>query len=95
MLSGSESKGVGLLCCYCRVEVNEPQIFEFRGGVACEGCIRDYYRDRPHEVDSQLQIRQKKALVWLDRNRKFLERQAAERTAPKSSLERLFKRKII
>lgn len=95
MSSGSESKGLGLLCCYCRVEVNEPQIFEFRGTVACEGCIRDYYRDRPTEVESQLQIRQKKALVWLDRNRKFLERRAAEKAAPKSPLERLLKRKII
>ena len=70
------TKRLVLLCCYCRTELNESQMFEFRGWVACERCVRDYYRDRPNEVESGLQTRQRNAAIWLARNRKHLEKQA-------------------
>jgi len=54
-------------------------MFEFRDWVACEGCVRDYYRDRPNEVESELRIRQRNALVWLARNRKVLQRHAVKK----------------
>lgn len=80
----AEQKGLILPCCYCRTELIEPQMFEFRDWVACETCIRDYYRTRPAEIGPQLQTRQKNALVWLARNRKSLEKQAIKKPTPKS-----------
>jgi hypothetical protein len=75
-----EPKGLFFLCCYCRNELNESQIFDFRGAVGCENCVRSYYRDRPaDEVDSQLRIRQRNALIWLKRNRRTLEKDATKR----------------
>jgi hypothetical protein len=71
------SKSLRLLCCYCREELEEFQMFEFRGWVACERCVRDYYRDRPAEIEVELQNRQRRALDWLGRNRRALEKQAA------------------
>ncbi len=70
-------KGLFFLCSYCRTELNEDQIFDFRGAVGCENCIKDYYRNGTAEVvESQLLTRRKKALVWLSRNRKTLEKHA-------------------
>jgi hypothetical protein len=72
-----ETFGLYFLCSYCRSELNEDQIFDFRGAVGCENCIRDYYRkSTPEEVESQLRTRRQKAVVWLNRNRKTLEKQA-------------------
>jgi hypothetical protein len=77
-------KGLFFLCCYCRTELNEDQIFDFRGAVGCENCIKDYYRNRTaEEVESQLRTRRKKAVVWFNRNRKTLEKQA-RKAAPNS-----------
>lgn len=76
-----ETPGLFFLCSYCRTELNEDQIFDFRGAVGCENCIRDYYRNSTAEqVDSQLRTRRQKAVAWLNRNRKTLEKQA--RKAP-------------
>ena len=70
-------KGLFFLCSYCRTELNEDQIFDFRGAVGCENCIKDYYRNGSAEVvESQLRVRRRKALVWLSRNRKTLEKHA-------------------
>ena len=76
------AKGLLFLCCYCRSELSETQIFEFRGTVGCERCIRDYYRDRPDQLESQLQLRRRNALTWVTRNRKSLERHARRAEAP-------------
>lgn len=75
-VSALTGKSLRLLCCYCRTELDEFQMFEFRGWVACERCVRDYYRDRPLEVESELQNRKRRALDWLARNRRLLEKQA-------------------
>ena len=71
--------GLTLLCCYCRTELSEAQMFEFRDWVACESCIRDYYRDRPNELESELRTRQRNALVWLARNRRILQKHAVKK----------------
>ena len=72
-----ETTGLFFLCCYCRTELNEEQIFDFRGTVGCENCIRDYYRNSAaEEVESQLRKRRQKAFAWLTRNRKTLDKQA-------------------
>jgi hypothetical protein len=68
-----------LRCGYCRDELTQSQMFEFRGWVACEKCIRDYYRDHPNEVESELQTRRKNALIWLSRNRKSLQKLAVKK----------------
>ena len=81
LFQSRRAKGLFFPCCYCRTELNESQIFEFRGAIGCEKCIRDYYRDRPTEVESQLRIRRENAVAWLRRNRKFLEKRAAKKTA--------------
>jgi hypothetical protein len=71
------AKGLFFLCSYCRSELGEDQIFDFRGAVGCENCIKDYYRSSTAEVvESQLRTRRAKALAWLNRNRKTLERHA-------------------
>jgi len=79
-----ETTGLYFLCCYCRTELNEEQIFDFRTAVGCENCVRDYYRNSTvEEVESQLHTRRQKAVAWLNRNRKTLEKQA--RKAPPNS----------
>ncbi len=77
MQEQENEKGLFFLCSYCRSELNEEKIFDFRGAVGCENCVRDYYRSSAaEEVESQLSTRRQKALVWLNRNRKTLERRA-------------------
>jgi reverse gyrase len=72
-----KDKGLFFLCSYCRTELNEDQIFDFRGTVGCENCLRDYYRSSTaEEVESQLRARRRKAATWLNRNRRSLERHA-------------------
>lgn len=80
-----ERPGLFFTCCYCRNELSESQILDFRGSVGCENCVRDYYRDRPaSEIEIQLRTRRANALRWLSRNRKALER-AAKNPAKKSN----------
>ena len=74
-----EPKGLFFLCCYCKTELNESQLFKFREGVGCEQCVRDYYRDRSTEIEYQLKARRESARTWLERNRKELEKQATRR----------------
>lgn len=76
-----KAKILSFHCCYCRTELNESQIFEFREEIGCENCIRNYYRDRPAEVELQLERRRKSAIAWLKKNRGALKRQAAKQTA--------------
>jgi hypothetical protein len=72
-----ESTGLFFTCCYCRGELNESQIFDFRGSVGCEKCVRDYYRNRStNDIESQLRTRRSSAVRWLNRNRKALEKAA-------------------
>ena len=75
LIVSGRGKALTLLCGYCRKELTEPEMYAFRGWVACEQCIRDYYRSRPEqEVQSQLRVRQRDARLWVARNRKKLER---------------------
>ena len=77
MQEQENDKGLFFQCSYCRTELNEDQIFDFRGGVGCENCLRDYYRNStPEEVESELRTRRQKAIAWLNRNRKSFEKQA-------------------
>lgn len=79
-----ERRGLFFTCCYCRDELNEGQILDFRGSVGCENCVRDYYRDRPaSEIEFQLRARRASALRWLNRNRRALEKVA--KNPPKKS----------
>jgi hypothetical protein len=67
---------LSFICCYCRNELNESQIFEFRTALGCEDCVRAYYRSSsPKELESQLHTRRRNALIWLANNRKALEKQ--------------------
>jgi len=78
----AKSTGLTFVCCYCRNELNESQIFEFRFALGCEDCVRAYYRDRSaQELEAQLRTRKRNALVWLARNHKSLEKHAAKRVA--------------
>jgi hypothetical protein len=77
-----KTKELVLLCSYCRIPLNESQMFEFRNWVACENCVRDYYRERPaEEVETQLEARKKNARTWLERNRKALEKHTSRKGA--------------
>jgi len=79
-----ESSGLFFTCCYCRGELNESQILDFRGSVGCENCVRDYYRNRPaSEIEFQLRTRRANARRWLNRNRRALEK--AAKNPPKKS----------
>jgi len=51
------NNGLTLLCCRCRSNLNEFEMFELRGWVACEGCLPDCYRDRPNELEPEFRIR--------------------------------------
>jgi hypothetical protein len=74
----AETKKVTLLCGECNAEIDESEMFEFGGTVACETCVRKYYRDRPAEVELELQTRQRNAVRWVKVNRNTLEQQAAK-----------------
>ena len=67
-----------LNCSMCRTELNESEMFEFGGTVGCEKCVRDHYRNRPKELEFELQSRRSNAVQWLKRNRRDLEKQAAK-----------------
>jgi hypothetical protein len=67
-----------LHCCECGTAIDESEMFEFGGTVACEKCVRDYYRKRPGEVELELQTRRRNAADWVRRNRRTLEQQAAK-----------------
>ena len=75
---GLEVKGLTWLCCECKTKIEESEMFEFSGTVACEKCVRNYYRDRPAEIEIELQIRRRNAVAWVKRNRRQLEKQAAK-----------------
>jgi hypothetical protein len=75
----AKSKTLSFICCYCRNELKESQIFEFRSALACEDCLKSYYRgSSAKELESQMRTRKQHALTWLARNRRSLERQAAK-----------------
>ncbi len=75
----SETTKLTLLCCECNAEIDESGMFEFGGSVACEKCVRKYYRGRPSEVELELQTRQRNAARWIKLNQRTLEKQAAKR----------------
>lgn len=66
-----------LRCLECGAEINVSAAFDFGGAVACEKCVREYYRDRPAELESELHLRRRNAVAWVKRNRRLLERQTA------------------
>jgi hypothetical protein len=72
-------KGLVLLCGYCRKELHEWEMHEFRDWVACEACIRDYLRDRPVDIEREVAARRQSARTWLAKNRKTLEREAVKK----------------
>ena len=77
----AETKTLTLLCCECNAEIDESEMFEFGGTVACETCVRKYYRGRPaEEVQVELQTRRRNAMRWTQNNRRSLKKQAAGRT---------------
>lgn len=71
-----KTRKLTLLCCECSAVLNSSQVFEFGGTVACEKCVRNYYRDRPSEVEQELQTRRSNAIRWMQRNRRALEKAA-------------------
>lgn len=78
-LIAAELQDLPLLCVDCKAKISVSTAFEFGGSVACEKCVRDYYRNRPDEVELELQLRRRNAVGWVKRNRKTLEKQAAKR----------------
>jgi hypothetical protein len=76
----AELQNLALICIECGTEIHVSTAFEYGGGVACEKCVRDYYRDRPTELEYELQLRRRNAITWVKLNRKTLEKQAAKRT---------------
>jgi hypothetical protein len=75
----AELQELVLHCFECGAEINVSTAFAFGGNVACEKCVRDYYRSRPAEVEIELQTRRRNAVAWVKRNRRTLEKQAAKR----------------
>lgn len=76
-----EPKTLTLHCCECRTEIDESTAFAFRGVFACERCVRNYYRERPGEVDLELRSRRREAIRLLKHERKNQENLAAKKTA--------------
>ena len=74
----AETKKLTLLCCECNAEIDESEMFGFGGAVACEKCVRKYYRDRPAEIELELETRRRNAVRWVKVNRQNLERQSAK-----------------
>jgi hypothetical protein len=73
-----EVRKLTLRCSGCGTELEETEIFKFLGGIACEKCVRNYYRDSPFtDVNSELQTGRKKAVAWLKRHRLAMQRRAA------------------
>lgn len=71
----ADNKKLTLLCCQCGTEIDESQMFQYGGdAVACEKCTRNYYQDRPAEIELELQYRRRNAVAWVKRNRKRLEK---------------------
>lgn len=78
-LIAAELKTLVLLCVECGAEIDISSAFQFGGSVACEKCVSNYYRNRPAELQFELQSRRRNAVAWVKRNRKTLEKQAAKR----------------
>jgi hypothetical protein len=74
-----DGKTLTLLCSQCNTELRESETFEFGGSIACEKCVRRYYRDRASELDLELPRRRRGAVAWIARNRRVLESQAEKR----------------
>jgi hypothetical protein len=74
-----EAKAIVLFCIHCKKEITEPEQYFFEGWVACEQCIRDWYREKPAQVEFQLQKRHQQATVWAVRWRKDIEKVMARR----------------
>ena len=56
----------GLRCCVCSGCLDG--VFSFAGGLACEGCVRDYYKSYPEsEIQQELRERRAQALRQLRR----------------------------
>jgi hypothetical protein len=72
-----------LHCCECGTELQESETYEFGGTVACEKCVKNYYKDRPAELEIELQSRRRNAAAYVKRNRPSLEKQSAKRAAQK------------
>ena len=82
----AEVKKLTLNCCECRKELAENEFIEFAGGVACEPCVRAFYQKRNSidppiqwDIDLEIRTRRNNAVDWVKRNRRSLEKQAAER----------------
>lgn len=75
----AELQKLALLCCECGADIHVSTAFAFHGSAACEKCVREYYRDRPDEIESELQFRRKDVIRWVKLNRRALEKQAAKR----------------
>lgn len=82
-ISMQEKMGLILPCCQCGEELGELQMFEYGGSVACEKCVKDYYKDRPAELEVELTSRQANAQAWVKRNRSLLKKFSAKRVAHK------------
>jgi hypothetical protein len=80
-----EPQGLLLYCLHCKKEITEPEMYFFEGWVACEQCVRDWYRDKPAEqLDLQLQKRHQQAATWVVRWRKDIEKVMARRQRHRS-----------
>ena len=58
MLGTNELK---LACCKCSKEIT-GQPYQFGGYVACEKCVRNYYRHLPEAIPDELRIRARGAV---------------------------------
>src|SRR5258708_35976632 len=55
-----------LSCCVCSGSLDPVDAFAFGGGLACQGCVRDYYKSRPEsEIQQELRERRWQALRQL------------------------------
>ena len=78
----TETNKLTLPCFRCGIELEESAMFEFSPTVACEGCVRNHYRNWPAAViDIELRTRRVGAIAWLKRNRAVLEKRPAVRAA--------------
>src|SRR5580700_4103281 len=77
-LIAAELQHLKLVCIECGTEIHVSTAFEFRGSVACEKCVRGYYRERPTELEFELELRRRNVVSWVKSNRKMLEKRAAK-----------------
>lgn len=76
----TENAALAWPCVECNKRLNESEMFEFGGTVACERCVRAFYEERNSkdpdiqwDIELEVRTRRNNAIAWVRRNRRKLE----------------------